>query len=152
MKNWKMVVGSFALAGVMVVPAVSMACDNARAHGRAQGPEKIAKELQLTEAQRAELKEYRGARRESKLAQREQMHKLRGEIREAIQSGADQATLANLGAELGKLEVAKMQRRNQMLERFESVLTEEQLAKLESLKAEKKKRHMKKGKAFHDHG
>ncbi|WP_444958341.1 Spy/CpxP family protein refolding chaperone [Microbulbifer sp. ZKSA002] len=153
MKNWKTVVGSLALAGVVAVPAVGMACDGkGRMEGRGHGPEKIAKELELTEAQKDQLKELRESNREGKIAKREEMHKAYEELREAIRSGADQQTLASLGAEIGKLEVAKMQSRNQMRTQFESVLTDEQLAKLETLKAEKKDRHMKKWKAYRDHG
>ncbi|WP_444931837.1 Spy/CpxP family protein refolding chaperone [Microbulbifer sp. SSSA002] len=153
MKNWKAVVSSLALAGVVAVPAVSMACDGSgRAEGRAHGPGKIVKELELSEAQKDQMKAFRESNREGKVAQREEIHGAYKALREAIRSGADQKTLASLGAKIGRLEVAKMQSRNQMRTQFESILTEQQLAKLETLKAEKKDRHMKRAKAYHDHG
>ena len=55
----------------------------------------------------------------------------------------EQAKLDQLSAELGRQEVAQMQRRQQMQEQFESILTDEQKIKLEQMKSERKERWQK---------
>lgn len=142
MKNWKLAVSSLALAGVLVFPAATMAYGGGEGHHK-RGFEHIARELQLTEGQKAQLKANRDGTREARKAQREQMNELRKQIHTAIESGADQATVDQLGAELGKLKVQQMQNHYQMRQQFEAILTEEQKAKFEELKAERKEHRMK---------
>ncbi|WP_299584436.1 Spy/CpxP family protein refolding chaperone [uncultured Microbulbifer sp.] len=142
MKNWKVVLGSLALAGVMAVPAASMAFGGGEGHHK-RGFEHMARELGLTEGQKAQLKANRESNSDSKIAQREQLRALRKQIRAAMESGADQATLDQLGTELGKLEVQKMQNHFQIRQQFEAILTDEQKAKFETLKEKRKERHMK---------
>lgn len=67
----------------------------------------MARKLELTEGQKAQLKANRDSNSESRNAQRQQLQELRKEIYTALESGADQATLDQLGAELGKLQVQK---------------------------------------------
>jgi len=142
MKNWKLAVSSLALAGVLVFPAVTMAYGGGEGHHK-RAYEHIARELQLTEGQKAQLKANRDGTREARKAQREQMNELRKQIHTAIESGADQAAVDQLGAELGKLKVQQMQNHYQMRQQFEEILTEEQKAKFEELKAERKEHRMK---------
>ncbi|MFC6632223.1 Spy/CpxP family protein refolding chaperone [Microbulbifer taiwanensis] len=145
MKNWKAMAGSLVLAGTLAVPGMTMAFggDNHHRdphHYKGHFFEHMAEELDLTEGQKAQLKANRDANRDAHKAQRKQMRELHKQLRQAIESGADQATLDSLGTELGKLQVAKMQERHQMRTQFEAILTDEQKAKLEQLKAERKER------------
>ncbi|WP_323844832.1 Spy/CpxP family protein refolding chaperone [Microbulbifer magnicolonia] len=145
MKNWKAMASSLVLAGALAAPGMTLAFGGDNHHG---GPhhfkghffEQMAEELDLTEGQKAQLKANREANREARKAQREQMRALHEQLREAIDSGADQATLDKLGAELGKLQVAKMQEMQQHRKEFEALLTPDQKAKLEQLKAEREER------------
>jgi len=148
MKQWKAIAGSLVLAGVMAAPVAVLAQggDEPPMPPRHHGPhgghffEHMADELNLTEGQKAQLKANREADRTAGESRREEMRKLRKQLREAIESGADQATLESLGAQLGKLEVAQMQQMQKVRQQFESILTEEQKAKLEQMKAERKAR------------
>ncbi|MFA0810026.1 Spy/CpxP family protein refolding chaperone [Microbulbifer epialgicus] len=142
MKNWKLAVGSLALAGVLAFPAASMAFGGSEDHHK-RGFEHMARELQLTEGQKAQLKANRDGTREASKVQRERLNELRKQIHSAIESGADQANLDQLGVELGRLKVQQMQNHYQMRQQFEAILTDEQKAKLEELKAERKERRMK---------
>ncbi|GAA5444967.1 hypothetical protein Misp06_03160 [Microbulbifer sp. NBRC 101763] len=142
MKNWKLAVSSLALAGVLAFPAATMASGGGGDHHK-RGFEHMARELQLTEGQKAQLKANRDGTREARNAQREQLNALRKQIHTAIESGADQATVDQLGAELGRLKVQQMQSHHQMRQQFEAILTDEQKAKFEELKAERKERRMK---------
>lgn len=156
MNKWKAIAGSMVLAGALTAPGLSMAFGPGD-HGP-QGPghfrghmfEHMADELGLTEGQKAQLKANREANREAHKAQREEMRKLRKQLQEAVESGADQATLDSLGAQLGKLEVARMQEMQKMRQQFESVLTDEQKAKLEKMKAEHKARWEERRKDWQD--
>lgn len=146
MKNWNAMAGSLVLAAALAAPGVSMAFggeEHGPRHHKHKMFERMAEKLDLTEGQKAQLKADRDASRDAHMAQRKEMHELREQLREAIDSGADQATLDKLSAELGRQEVAQMQQRRQMQEQFESILTDEQKAKLEELKSERKERWQK---------
>ncbi|WP_444914383.1 Spy/CpxP family protein refolding chaperone [Microbulbifer sp. TRSA007] len=141
MKHWKQAIGSLALVGVLVAPAAMAFGGGVSGQGR--GFEYMVRQLELTEGQQAQLKANRESTREARMAQREQMIELRQQINEAIESGADQTTLDQLGEELGKLKVQQMQNHDTMKEQFKAILTDEQKAKLEQLKSERKARQMK---------
>ncbi|MGL6158881.1 Spy/CpxP family protein refolding chaperone [Microbulbifer sp.] len=142
MNRWKATLGSLALASVLAVPAVTLAQDDfvhpsmSRHHG-SRFLEHMEEELGLTEGQVAQLKANREVNRDARKAQRKQVRELRKQLREAIDSGADQGTLDELGAQLGKLHVAKMQEMRQVRQQFEAILTEEQKARLKQLKEER---------------
>ncbi|WP_226648400.1 Spy/CpxP family protein refolding chaperone [Microbulbifer variabilis] len=142
MRNWKLVLSSLALAGVMAAPAATMAFGGEEGHHK-RGFEHMARKLDLTEGQRAQLKANRDSNSESRNAQRQQLQELRQQIHTALENGADQATLDQLGAELGKLEMQKMQNHFQMRQQFEAILTDEQKAKYEELKEQRKEHRMK---------
>ena len=143
MKNWKVVTGTMALAAVLAAPGMSVAFsggEHGPRHHKHQMFERMAEKLELTEGQKAQLKANREAGRESRMAERKEMRELRDQLREAVDSEADQATLDQLSVELGRLKVAEMQRRKKMQEQFEAILTDEQKAKLEQMKSERKER------------
>ncbi|MFV8781845.1 Spy/CpxP family protein refolding chaperone [Microbulbifer sp. SA54] len=138
MKMWKALAGSAILSGALVAPGMVMAYpdhDHGPGHHKHRMLEHMADELDLTEGQRAQLKANRDANKASRAAAREEMHALRKQLMEAIDGGGDQATLDSLGAKLGQLEVAKMQRMHEQRVQLESILTDEQKAKLEEMKA-----------------
>ena len=146
MTSWKVMTGTMALAAVLAAPGMSVAFsggEHGPRHHKYQMFERMAEKLELTEGQKAQLKANRDASRESRMAGRKEMHELRDQLREAIDSGADQAALDQLSMELGRLEVARMQQRQQMQAQFESILTDEQKIKLEQMKSERKERWQK---------
>jgi len=142
MKNWKAMAGGLALMGALVAPGMSAAFGGEHGHHDFKGHffERMADELGLTEGQKAQLEANREASREARKARRQQMRDLHGKLREAVDSGVDQATLDTLGAELGKLQVTRMQEMQRARQQFEAILTDEQKAKLEQLKAGRKER------------
>ena len=154
MNKWKALAGSLVLGSALTTSGMVLAFpDEHQGHRGHKGHhgghhkermfEHLAEKLDLTEGQKAQLKANREAGKEARKAQREEWHALRKQLREAIESGADQATLDSLGAELGKLEVQKMQRMHEKQVQFESILTDEQKAKLAEMKAERMERHEK---------
>ena len=141
MNKWKALAGSAILSSALIAPGMVMAFpdgDHGPRHHKERMFEHMADELDLTEGQKAQLKANREANKEERKADRKAMHEVRAQLRDAIESGADQATLDSLGTKLGQLEVAKMQRMHQKQMEFESILTDEQKAKLEELKAKRK--------------
>lgn len=143
MNKWKALAGSAILSSALIVPGMVMAFpdgDHGPRHQKERMFEHLADELELTEGQKAQLKANREAGREARKAERQEMHQVREQLREAIESGADQATLDSLGAKLGQLEVAKMQHMHDKQQQFESILTDEQKAKLAELKAKRETR------------
>ncbi|WKD48640.1 Spy/CpxP family protein refolding chaperone [Microbulbifer spongiae] len=142
MKNWKLAMGSLALAGVLAAPGTTLAFGGGEGHHR-HGFEHMARELQLTEGQRAQLKSNRESTREARMALRKQLKELRQQIHTAIERSAEQSTLDQFGAELGKLKVRQMQNRYQMRQQFEAILTDEQKAKLAELKDKRRESRQK---------
>ncbi|WP_237065665.1 Spy/CpxP family protein refolding chaperone [Microbulbifer guangxiensis] len=151
----KKLAGSALLATLLAAPMATLAD-----HHKGQGEglkeehhermlERMAERLELTEGQKAQLKVNHEANREQRMAQRQEMRQLRQQIREAIDSGADQATLDRLGAQLGQLQVSQMQDRHRRHQELESILTDEQKAKLEEMKSDRKARWRERHKGHH---
>ncbi|MFI2810541.1 MULTISPECIES: Spy/CpxP family protein refolding chaperone [Microbulbifer] len=142
--NWKKFAGSLVLASAVAVPGITLAGDHGNHHGKGHHHQemfdRMADKLELTEGQRAQLEANREAGREKRRELRKEMHELRSQVREALDSGADQATLDSLAAKLGALEIKKMQQRHERHEQFQAILTDEQKAKLEQMHSERKER------------
>ena len=139
---WKKAIIGMSLVAVMGAPALGMAADfgpgfkhGGKGHHMLQQRfEKIAAELELTEGQKSQIRSDREANRAERHELAQQERTLRKKIRTALKEDADQSTLDGLAAELGALEVNKLQRRHENRERFLAVLTEEQKAELAELK------------------
>ena len=153
MNKWKALAGSLVLGSALTTSGMVLAFQDedgghyghkghhGGGHHMERMYERMAEKLELTEGQKAQLKADREASKAARKAHRQEAHAVHKQLREAIESGADQATLDALGAKLGQLEVQKMQRRQQMHAQFEAILTDEQKAKLEEMKAERKARY-----------
>lgn len=153
MNNWKALAGSLVLGSTLVTSGMVMAFPEGDQgpksfkghhkgeHHKGRMFERMAEKLELTEGQKAQLKADREANKEAHRAQRQELRQVHKQLREAIDSGADQSTLDNLGAKLGQLEVQKMQRMHEKRAQFQSILTDDQKAKLEAMQAERKARH-----------
>lgn len=149
--NWKTLMGSLILASAVALPGAAFAGDH---HGRQGGEhhgkghhmqemfDRMAEKLELTEAQKAQLKAKRETHHDALKSLKEQKHKLRDEIREALDSGADQTKLDGLAAQLGAVELRMMQQHHQMHKELEAVLSDEQKAKWEQMRKEHKERRM----------
>ncbi|WGL17509.1 Spy/CpxP family protein refolding chaperone [Microbulbifer bruguierae] len=154
MNKFKALAGGLALGLALTAPGMVMAFPDGGHgpeghHGHHGGfhegrmLEHLAEKLDLTEGQKAQMEANREAGKAARKAAREEMHQVHEQLREAIESGADQATLDDLAAKLGRLEVQKMQYMHERKVQFESILTDEQKAKLEEMKAEGKARFEK---------
>lgn len=146
MKNWKAMLGSLALAGALATAPGLVAADEDREHHHFRWHpfshmhkdfDRLADKLELRDEQKAQLKEMHKAHKEEFKALSEESRKLHRQIHEAIKSGADQATLDSLGAQWGKVHVARMQMAHKHYREFEGTLSAEQKAKLEQMKAER---------------
>lgn len=153
MNKWKALAGSLVLGSALTTSGMVLAFpDDGEGHRGHKGHhggghhkdrmfKHMAEKLDLTEGQKAQLKADREAGKEARKATRKEAREVHKQLREAVESGADQATLDALGAKIGQMEVQKMQRMQQKRAQFESILTDEQKAKLEEMKAERKARH-----------
>ena len=151
-QHWKKVIASLGFAAVVSVPALSIAADFDQGHKRGHGHghraqfmeqrfDKIAEQLALTEGQKAQIRADREATLGERKALRQQSRELRKQIQVALREGADQSALDGYAAELGALEVQKMQQRHQSRQQFLAVLTDEQKAELEALKQKRMEKH-----------
>ncbi|WP_193161242.1 Spy/CpxP family protein refolding chaperone [Microbulbifer hainanensis] len=151
-QNWKKVIASLGFAAVVSVPALSIAADvdHAHKHGHGHGHsaqfmeqrfDKMAEQLALTEGQKAQIRADREANQGERMALRQQAHKLRKQIQVALREGVDQSALDGYAAELGALEIQKMQQRHESRQQFLAVLTDEQKAELETLKQKRMEKH-----------
>lgn len=109
--------------------------------GRRFGMMRMAHALDLTEEQQASLKQMIDEQRKAVEPLVQQKRDLRRQIREQLDSeAADATTIGQLTIQSHNLGKQLRAAHEGMKERFESVLTPEQKAKLEQLKAERGKR------------
>jgi protein CpxP len=152
MTRTKKLLGAAALS-VFGLAAVGMAADEGRGpgaegrgfgrhggHGR-HGFGGMFRDLNLTEAQKSQLKAMREQQREALKPVMEQQRALREQIREALESANPDAT------RIGQLEIQAHRLREQMKaeheksrEAFLGILTPEQKAQLEKRKQEREQR------------
>ncbi|RVU84387.1 hypothetical protein EOL70_12960 [Leucothrix sargassi] len=117
-------------------------------HRGGKSMKRIAKKLELTEAQQAQIKTFREAQKETRQATREAYKALRTEMKALDTTSADYANqVAALADKKANLERTTFIQRSESRQQFLSVLTEEQRAKLDEMKdsRSKGKRHGKKG-------
>lgn len=102
--------------------------------------ERLVEKLELSEEQRADIREiHRAGEEESRSLHRQMRDNKRAE-REALKAGADEAELLELARKTAETRVALMLRHREMQEKVQAVLTEEQRTELEQLKAEREAR------------
>ena len=149
--NWKTLMGSLILASAVALPGAAFAGDHHGHHGddhHGKGHhmqemfDRMAEKLELTEAQKAQVKAKREAHHDALKSLKKQKRELRDEIRTALDSGADQTKLDGLAAQLGAVELRMMQQHHQMHKELESILTDEQKAKMEQMRKEHRERRM----------
>lgn len=146
--NWKALAGGLMLAATVALPGTLLAADHHdKGHHGHEMLERMAEKLDLTEAQKAQLKAKREAQRDDWESLKKQKRELRDEIRTALDSGADQTKLDRLAGQLGAVELKMMQQKHQMHQDLEAILTDEQKAKLEQWHSERKERHMQRPKS-----
>ncbi|WP_346836418.1 Spy/CpxP family protein refolding chaperone [Microbulbifer sp. SAOS-129_SWC] len=152
MNSWKLVVACLGLAGILIaLPGQAGATAvNYQRHEHSDRFDKfwmtLEAKLELTKDQKEKLKAYRESTSEERKQLKEQSKKLHKQIKDALESGADQSTLDNLGAEWGKVQVKRMALAHKYQNKFKEMLNDEQKAKLEKFKSELRgKWHMKHG-------
>ncbi len=97
---------------------------------------RMAGKLELTDAQKEQMKATREAQKVDNQALRDQMKQLRTEMQNLDSS--DATAVAALAARKGELTSQMFIARNQARLAFEAILTDEQKAKLAEMKAERK--------------
>lgn len=108
--------------------------------------ERMAKKLNLTEAQQAQIKTFREAQKEQHQALRTEKQALRKEMKALDSASADyQSQVAVLADKKANLDRKSFIQRSQSQQQFESVLTAEQRATLKELKESRKNRGGKRG-------
>lgn len=145
MKQWKRFAGTFALASAMTLTAVGTAFAQEQ-HGHhshhRQHFASLAKKLELTDAQKEQIRGLRAEHRGEVRSLRKQSHQLRRELRMAIAKDADRATLDALGEKLGRVRVASAKMRYEQRQAFAAILTDEQKAQLQQLRSQRKAKHL----------
>ena len=150
MNSWKFLVACISLSGALV--ALPGQADAAAVNYYKQDhPGKLDKfwmkiedKLELSKDQKEELKTYRESVRKDREKLKEESKNLHKKIQDALESGADQATLDNLGSEWGKVQVKRMALAHKYQKKVQEVLNEEQKAKLEKMKAEHREKWKRK--------
>lgn len=103
--------------------------------------ERMAEELDLTEAQKAQIKEIVAENRAEAATVRGQVRATMIELDQAIESGADNDTIATLAKEAHTLRTQARELRGETREEISTVLTDAQKAQLEELRAERREAH-----------
>ena len=107
---------------------------------------RIAKKLNLTEAQQAQIKSFRAAQKEQHQALRTQKQALRTEMKALDSTSTDyQSQVAVIADKKANLERQSFIQRSQSRQQFESVLTAEQRTTLKEMKESRKSRGDKRG-------
>ena len=105
---------------------------------------RMAKKLELTEAQQTELKTLREAQKEQYKALREEMKSLREKMKALDTTSADyDSQVAAIADEKANFERKRFIQKSAARQSFMNVLTEEQRTKLKTMKEERKSRHGK---------
>ncbi|HJQ68693.1 MAG TPA: Spy/CpxP family protein refolding chaperone [Blastocatellia bacterium] len=153
----KSVTAALVLAVAIAVPVVlAQSTDDGGRKGRRDhagqfgkrggGMGRLFSQLDLTDAQKAQIKQIHEDSREQLRPLAEQIRAKRHEIRQAQQSGsADEALIRQKLTEIAPLEAKMMAERARIHEQTLSVLTPEQRTKLEQLREQFKSRRGERG-------
>ncbi|GMG87493.1 Spy/CpxP family protein refolding chaperone [Biformimicrobium ophioploci] len=147
----------FAMLAILMTAVSFSAHAVARDHARHHGSwgehrlEKMAKELQLTEEQQAKIKAQREAARAQCKERHERISEIREEIGTLLEGGGEDSKLDALGAEMGRLKVQCMKTHHDSFKAMREMLTDEQKAKLDEMKAERKEKGKERRKHRHMH-
>jgi periplasmic protein CpxP/Spy len=138
--TWAAALGlALAVAGAGTVAVAKEAGEGRGFHGRG-GPGGFGgfRALELTEEQRTQVKAIFDEQRKASEPQRAQMHELRKQMREQLDSGkADAAAIGQLAIQAHALGSQLREARERVHERIQAILTPEQKAKLEQMKSER---------------
>ncbi|RVU84520.1 hypothetical protein EOL70_09665 [Leucothrix sargassi] len=115
--------------------------------GKGHGMKRIAKKLELTEAQIAELKTLREEQKAVSEPLREQMKEIRAEMKALDTTSADyDSQVAAIADKKATVDRQRFIQRSAARQKFEAVLTAEQLTKLKEMKENRKGKRGGKGK------
>lgn len=142
MNSWKLLSACMFLSGALVaLPGqTDAAVVNYHKHDHSERFDKfwmtLEEKLELRKEQKEELKKHREAVKDERKQLKEESRKLHKQIKAALESGADQSTLDNLGSQWGKVQMKRMAMAHKYQKEFKKILDDEQKAKLEKFKAE----------------
>lgn len=146
--------GAAVAASLLIVPLV-LAAQPRGPHGRGGfdrgrgGPMRLLRELDLTDAQREQVKAIFDEARTSGTMKR--MMEARKALEDAVQSGtADEGTLRQLAYDLGEVEGDAAVERAQIHARILQLLTPEQREKLQTLQKEREEEMAKRRQRFEE--
>jgi periplasmic protein CpxP/Spy len=99
--------------------------------------ERLSKNLDLNEEQKATIKAQREVSRDTNKAQHEQLKMARQALMAATEAGADDAKLQSLANDVGQLQGQEAYSRAQNKKAFLAVLTAEQKIKMQEMKVQR---------------
>ena len=143
MKKFLSALAVVALSGTMAVAAVDDGNAKGfghRGHHHGMLGAKLAQKLNLTDAQKDQLKAFRQSFREDNKAFFQSIRQTHQDLRAARQAG-DEAKVNELKATAHSQREQLMQLRQAQHEKFLSILTPDQRAQLDAMKAEWKAKH-----------
>jgi Spy/CpxP family protein refolding chaperone len=124
------------LTAVLCLPTLSMAKPK---DGKGGGFEKALKQLELSDAQKKQLKEMRAAHKENKFSQGKELKKLREQMKTQFVSDAPEAELKAIHTKIKSLRDLKAETRFSKLLAIRKILTVEQRKKFQELQMKPKK-------------
>ena len=111
-------------------------------YGKGPDMERLAKRLDMTEEQRAQMKMIRNKYREMKVDLRDRMRQNRSELRElSRQADFDEAAIRRLAEKQGDLKAEMIVLQARQRADLGTILTEEQRARLQQMRMRKHHRH-----------
>jgi protein CpxP len=126
---------SLAVVGLLAVAAVPSLANGPGGAGRPLAA--ALEQLDLSEAQRAEIQRIRHAAREAAAPLRDELREGRMALREALDAGADDRTIATLARSQHALGNELRDLRKGAMQQAKAVLTPEQQAQLQAMRAER---------------
>jgi protein CpxP len=132
-----------ALLAALLIGGSGLALAGDRCHDRGEGgrhgaPMRALSQLEsLSDEQRAQIKDLFRTQRDTMRERRDAMQDNREALREAMQSGADEATLRPLANKQGELVSEMIMARAQMQQQLSAILTEEQMTELKKMRKER---------------
>lgn len=151
-KNWQHLLTAAATTAVLALSAGAYAEWGERGEGCDHGPmgkhrmmggmmgdpehrlHKMAKFLDLSDEQQAQMEAYIAPLKDAHKARREAHEQLHQDFRQAVDEGATDAQLRALAEQLGQMVAQGAMTRVKTMQYFKSILTPEQLEKLEKMK------------------
>jgi Spy/CpxP family protein refolding chaperone len=129
---------SKSLMAIFILTLSTSSFAEGKRRGGAKRVGKILKQLELTQEQKEQFKKFRQETKTNRKSKREEIKSLRAEMKKSFQSDASESSLRSLHEKLKNLRSQMADFRFNKMIKIRSILTTEQRAKFNQLRAEQK--------------